>query len=277
MNIGIISRIPGDRFSLTPLGEKLRSNTPDSLRDLAVALTAPAHWLPWGRLVEAVRSGMRQTQTTLGKELFQYYSENAEEGNAFTRAMSNSSALVAENIADLLDTSMANDVVDVGGASGAIIAALLRKNPKLIGTILELESVAPQAHEAVTALGLESRCQVVVGDFFKAIPEADIHILKHIIHDWDDEQAIRILANSAQSLRARGKIVIIESVLPDDDRPNYAPLADLNMLVLLPGKERTMADYDGLLKSAGLYLEQIVATASPLQLVVATVTKFKSG
>ena len=268
VNIGIISRIAGDRFILTSMSDKLRSNASDSLRDLAVALTGPAHWLPWGRLVEAVRSGTRQTQATLGQDLFQYYSENTTEGNTFTRAMFNSSAMIAENIADALDTSMAKDVIDVGGASGGIIAALLLKNPKLSGTILELGSVAPYAREAITALGLSSRCRVVVGDFFNAIPEADIHILKHIIHDWDDEQAIRILANSAHSLRPRGKIVLIESVLPDDDRTNYAPLADLNMLVLLPGKERTKSDYSDLFKAASLRLEEVVPIASSLQLIV---------
>src|SRR5260370_36278895 len=107
------------------------------MRDIAVAVTAPGHWLSWGRLAEAIRSGKRQTQATLGRELFQYYAENPHEGSAFTGAMSNLSAMIAEDLARVLDTSMAEHVVDVGGACDPIIAALIERKPTLHWTTSE--------------------------------------------------------------------------------------------------------------------------------------------
>ncbi len=266
-SVGVISAKSDGRFGLTPLGEKLRSNVPGSMRDIAVAITAPGHWLSWGRLAEAVRSGKRQTPATLGRELFQYYAENPDEGSAFTGAMSNMSTMIAEDVARVLDTSTAEHVADIGGGSGAIIAALLESNPALRGTILELADVVPRARTALAERGLSSRCQVVEGDFFKAVPPADIHILKQIIHDWNDEQSIRILSNCAHSLRRNGRVILIEYVLPEDGRFSYVPLMDLNMLVLLPGCERTAEQYSGLFNAAGLRLNRLIETASPMHVI----------
>ena len=265
--VGVISAKSDGRFGLTLLGEKLRSNVPGSMRDIAVAVTAPGHWLSWGRLAEAVRSGKRQTQATLGRELFQYYADNPHEGSAFTGAMSNLSTMIAEDLARVLDTSTAEHVVDIGGASGAIIAALLESNPALHGTILELADVVPRARTALAERGLSSRCQVVEGDFFKAVPPADIHILKQIIHDWDDEQSVRILSNCARSLRRNGRVILIEYVLAEDGRFSYVPLMDLNMLVLLPGCERTAKQYSELFNAAGLRLNRLIETASPMHVI----------
>jgi SAM-dependent methyltransferase len=267
--VGVVSAISGGHFGLTPLGQKLRSNVPGSMRDTAIALTAPGHWLPWGRLVDAIRHGERQTRSALGRELFQYYAENPDENRAFTGAMSYGSALVAKEVARVLDTSSAKHVVDVGGASGTIIAALLDKNPDLRGTILELAHVVPRARTALAERGLSSRCCVLEGDFFKAIPHADIHVLKRVIHNWDDEQSVRILSNCARALRKRGRVVLVEQVLPEDERSSQVPLLDLNMLVLLPGCERTAKQFDGLFKAAGLRLDRITETDSPVQVIEA--------
>jgi hypothetical protein len=269
-SVNVVSAMDDGRFGLTPLGEILRSKVPGSMRECAIALTGPGHWLPWGRLVEAVRQGVRQTPATLGRELFDFYAENPNEGSAFTGAMSNVSAAVAEEVACVLDTSTAEHVVDVGGASGTIIAALLERNPALHGTILELAHVVPGAQAAVAKLGLSSRCKVLEGDFFKAVPQADIHILKFIIHDWDDEQSVRILSNCASALRRSGRVVLIERMLPEDDRPSYAPLTDLNMLVLLPGRERTARQYGKLFEAAGLRLDRVIDTASAMQVIEAS-------
>jgi SAM-dependent methyltransferase len=271
-SIEVVSTTSDGRFGLTPLGETLRSNVPGSMRDAAVALTAPGHWLPWGRLADAVRQGERQARAALGQELFEYYAANPREGGVFTGAMSNLSAAVAEEVADALDTSMAEHVVDVGGASGAMAAALLGRNPSLRGTILELAPVVPHARAALAALGLSSRCKVLEGDFFKEVPEADIHLLKYVIHDWDDKQAVCILSNCVRALRRNGRVVLVERALPEDGRPSRASLADLNMLVLMPGRERTAAQYGRLLEAAGLRLDRIVETASATRVMEASVS-----
>jgi SAM-dependent methyltransferase len=268
--VGLVVSTADGRFSLTSLGETLRPDVPGSMRDSAIALTAPGHWLPWGRLSDAVRQGRRQTPETLGAELFQYYSDNPAEGRAFTGAMSASSEQVADEIARVLDTASARHVVDVGGASGTLIAALLVRNPSLEGTIIDRPDVVPRARAAVAVRGLSSRCRVLEGDFFLAVPEADIHILKYIIHDWDDEQGILILSNCARALRPNGRVVLVELVLPEDGRPSQAPLMDLNMLVVLPGRERTARQYGDLLACAGLRLDRITSTASPFSVIEAS-------
>src|SRR5260370_4372877 len=124
-SVGVISAMSDGRFGLTMLGGKLRSNVPGSMRDIAVAVTAPGHWLSWGRLAEAIRSGKRQTPATLGRELFQYYAQYPHEGSAFTGALSNLSTIIRGDLTRVLDTATAEHVVDIGGASGAILAAVL--------------------------------------------------------------------------------------------------------------------------------------------------------
>ena len=108
------------------------------------------------------------------------------------------------------------------------------------------------------------------GDFFKAVPRADIHILKWIIHDWDDVQSVRILSNCARALERNGRVILIQRVLPEDEFPSYAALADLNMLVLLPGRERTAKQYGKLFEAAGLRLDRVTETASAIQIIEAS-------
>ena len=151
--------------------------------------------------------------------------------------------------------------------SSPVLFRELAENPSLWGTILEVSQVAPLARQAICERNLSSRCVVLEGDFFQAVPEADIHILKSIIHDWDDDQSIRILTNCARALRPNGRVILLESIVPEDGRPSYAPLSDLNMLVLLPGRERTASQYGALAEAAGLHLDRVIDTGSPVQIL----------
>ena len=269
-DVGLVAVLPDGRFHLAPLGELLRSNVPGSMRSPAIALTAPGHWLPWGRLAEAVRHGERQTAAALGHELFDYYAANPCEGSAFTGAMARHSDAIADEIAQALDTSGVTHVVDIGGASGQIIGALLDANPALLGTILERADVVPRAEAALARRGLSSRCSVVEGDFFTNVPEADLYILKSIVHDWDDQQSVKILSNCVRALRPNGRIILIEWVVPEHGKPGAAALSDLNMLVLLPGRERTASQFEQLFRASGLRLDRITAVASSMQLIEAS-------
>ena len=269
-DVGLVAVLPDGRFHLAPLGELLRSNVPGSMRSPAIALTAPGHWLPWGRLAEAVRHGERQTAAALGHELFDYYAANPSEGSAFTGTMANHSDAIAREIAQALDTSAVTHVVDVGGASGTIIGALLEANAALLGTILERKDVVPRAEAALAKRGLSSRCRVIEGDFFDNVPEADLYILKSIVHDWDDQQSIKILCNCARALRPNGRVILIEWVVPEHGKPGAAGLSDLNMLVLLPGRERTASQFEQLFRASGLRLDRITAVASSMQVIEAS-------
>lgn len=270
VSLGLVAMLPDGRFGLAPPGELLRSDVPDSVRDFAIAMTSPGHWLPWGRLTEAIREGERQAVAVLGQELFDYYAANPGEGSAFTGAMANHSVGVAGALAQALDTSAVSHVVDIGGASGTIIAALLEANPALRGTILERADVVPRAEAALAKLGLSSRCRVVAGDFFDSVPEADLYILKIILHDWDDQQSVNILRNCARAMRPNGRVVLVERLFPEHGDPGETALSDLNMLVLLPGSERTASKFAGLCRAAGLKLDRISELVASLALIEAS-------
>jgi len=268
-SLGLTERLPDGRHALAPMGALLRTGVPFSLADFAMALNAPGHWLPWGHLADAVREGGPQARRTLGRDIFDHYAANPEEGARFTRAMGNVSTRVAGEAARLIDTAGAEHVVDVGGAGGVIAGALLAAHPSMTATILDLPHAAEVAARAIAERGQSARCAFVAGDFFAAVPEADLYVLKHIIHDWDDTSSVRILSNCARSLRAGGRVYLIECVVPEEGEATYAHLLDLNMLVLATGRERTQAEFAALLAQSGLRLVRTMKTASPFDIIEA--------
>jgi predicted O-methyltransferase YrrM len=267
--VGVVGRDSQGRYAPTPLGETLRTGVPGSMAGMAIAQTSPGHWLPWGRLADAVRTGSRQTPAALGDEIFQYYSKNPSEAAAFTGAMGNLAALAANEVARVLDCGSASRVVDVGGANGTLAAALLRAHPGLTATVMDLPHVVADARAALAAAGLADRCEVLAGDFFQRIPEGDIYLLKQILHDWNDAQGGKILRNCAAAMRPGGRVVVVEMVIPDDGRPSLAQLMDINMLVMLPGQERSRNEYAALFEAAGLRFERLTETHSPFQVIEA--------
>ncbi len=264
--LGLFACSGSGGYRATPLGETLGS-APGSMRGMAIAQAAPGHWLPWGRFIDAVRTGTRQTPAALGAEIFEYYGTHAEEAAAFTSAMEGLSTLVAREVAENLDMREASRVVDLGGAMGTLVAAVLGANPHLTGVLVDLPHVVPAARSALVGLG--DRCEVVAGDFFQSVPEADLYLLKQILHDWDDARCATILANCARGMRPGGRVVLVEQIIPDDGRPSPATLMDLNMMVMLTGRERTLAEYSSLIEGAGLRVLRVLQTRSPFSLVEA--------
>jgi SAM-dependent methyltransferase len=270
-SIGVLTEAVPGTFALTPLGDTLRSDAPGSVRNFAITETAPGHWLPWGRLLESVRSGQPMAREALGMELFDWYGQNPEEAGYFTAAMGNLSALAASELVRVYDVSTVRTVADVGGAHGVLLAAVLRANPAARGILFDLPHVIATATEAIEGQGLAPRVDLASGDFFEAVPEgADLHLLKQIVHDWDDEQATRLLTSCHHALAPAGKLLLVEMVVPADNRPSPAQAMDLNMLVLLGGRERTEEEYRQLLQAAGFRLERVIPTHSPFSVIEAT-------
>jgi hypothetical protein len=268
-SVGLFVSDGQNGYRTTPLGDTLASGA-GTMRGMAMAQAAPGHWLPWGRLIDAVRTGTRQTPATLGAEIFEYYGKHPEEGSAFSAAMDGLSALVAREVAENVDTRGIQRVVDVGGAKGTLVSAVLGANAALTGVVFELEHVVGVARGAIAAAGLAGRCEVVAGDFFRGgVPEGDLYVLKQILHDWDDGECRTILANCAKAMRPSGRVVIVEQIVPEDGAPSFATLMDMNMLVMLPGRERTLREYDTLLTEAGLRVERVLQTRSPFSIVEA--------
>ena len=268
-SIGVFEQQSDDCFALNPLGETLLSVGLGSVRNFAITETAPGHWLPWGRLVDSVRTGQPMARETLGMELFDWYAQNPDEAAFFTAAMGNLSALTAGELVRVYDFSNAQKVIDVGGAHGILLEAVLLANPAAQGILYELPHVIATAGENLDPR-VKTRCELISGDFFKSVPKGgDVHLLKQIIHDWDEERAARVLANCHQSLAAAGKLLLVEMVVPADNRPDFAQAMDLNMLAILGGRERTEAEYRALLEASGFKLERVIATHSPFSVIEA--------
>jgi SAM-dependent methyltransferase len=267
-SLGVFAEGPAQSFALTALGETLRSDSPGSVRNFAITETAPGHWLPWGRLIDSVRSGEPTASGALGMEIFEWYSKNPEEAGYFNAAMGNLSALVADELVRVYDFSGVRVVADVGGAHGVLLRAVLRANPAADGILVDLPHVIATAGGAMVEAGLSERCRLVSGDFFESLPEgADLHMLKQVLHDWDDERATRLLQNCHRALTPGGKLLVVEMVIPSDNRPSPAQAMDLNMLVLLGGRERSAEDFRRLFEAAGFRLEQVIPTHSPFSVI----------
>lgn len=256
--VGLFSEGAARHFGLTPLGELLREDVPGSFRHFAIAELDAAHWLPWGRLHEAVVSGRSQSVAALGKTPWAYYAEHPEDETHFAIAMSNVSALVATQAAEALDLSGVRRIVDVGGSQGSLLAAMLRKAPDARGVLFDQPQVVAGAEPALRAQGVADRVERVGGDFFASVPAGgDLYLLKHILHDWDDARSAQILATCRKAMGPDSRLVVVEMWLPDEPQPSFASLMDLNMLVMLDGRERTRAEYEALLGKAGLHLTRV--------------------
>ncbi|HEX2273633.1 MAG TPA: methyltransferase [Acidimicrobiales bacterium] len=255
--LGLLERRADDVFALTPLGEWLRSGR-RSLRDLAVAMAAPGHWRSIERLLETVRTGRPAPPSVLGTDLWEYYRHNPEEGAAFAAAMSNVSEVVAEEVVDHLDVSAYRRIVDVGGSQGVVLARLLEANPSAEGVLFDLPEVLDGARATIEARGLADRVELRSGDFFEEVPAGgDLYVLKHILHDWDDEHAANILRSCHRASRPGSTIVLVERLLGPESSPvDY--VADLLMLVMFGGKERSQPEFEELLAAGGYRLERVV-------------------
>ncbi|MER5517022.1 methyltransferase [Streptomyces sp. NPDC002763] len=252
-SLGLMTSEDGRHFTGTSLLSTLRHDDPHSLRHFAISQSAPGHWLPWGRFPDAVRTGRHQVTTAHGEEnIFDYFAKHLDEASSFTESMSNLSQASALDIAAVLDTKDVTLALDIGGAGGDVIRAMMKANPELHGGVLDLPHIVPAAAEAAKAEGLEGRFTTVGGDFFDSVPAADLYVLKYILHDWDDASCVRILQNCRASLTNGGRVAVVDHLVGETGEPGLAPLMDMNMLDMTGGRERQIAEFDALFTAAGL-------------------------
>jgi hypothetical protein len=250
--LGVVAETAPKTFALTPLGETLRSDVRGSLRDLVIAETAPGHWLPWGRLAETVRAGRSLSSETLGIPVWEYYAAHQEEGLSFARGMGNLSTMVSEEVAAVYNVGDAKTVVDVGGSQGGLLRGVLRNAPSARGILFDRPEVIATASAA-------DRTELVSGDFFTSVPkDADVYLLKSILHDWPDEKCVEILKVIHRDAAPNARLVVVEMLLTNT--PGPVNFMDLNMLVMLDGRERSADEYGALLEQAGFKTERVIAT-----------------
>jgi hypothetical protein len=202
-------------------------------------------------------------------DFFEYLEQHPSQARDFSAGMSSATSLWAADAAEAIDTTGVKLAVDVGGATGSLLALLQEANPTLRGVIFDRPNIVDHAVAEIARKGLTRRTDVVGGDFFVSVPAADLYLLKFILHDWDDHSCIEILQRCREAMTTGGRVEIIEVVLGALSDPGWGALIDMNMLAVSPGQERSLEEYDALLASAGLRRTAVLATNSPQSVIQA--------
>ena len=269
VSTGIFAEPAPGTYALTPVSELLRSDHSQSLRDLAAMVGSESHWQPWGQLPQAIRTGMSGSRIAFGTDAFSWFqrAENKTQWDLFNAAMTSFSSGTSMAVADSYDFSRFRNIVDIGGGRGFLLRAVLAKAPNAKGTLFDL----PGVFEGDGIDTLDGRITCVGGDFFTTVPEGgDCYLLKHIVHDWDDDRCRALLTNIARAMDSAGTVIVVEMVMPQGQEPHFAKFADINMLAFTEGGcERTEQEFASLFESAGLQLKSIRGTSTLVGVVEA--------
>jgi hypothetical protein len=270
-SLDVFAQSPTGKFSLNSTAELLRSDVPGSYRAAVLFSVGEVRWRCWSDLLGTVRAGGGGAERTLGMSLFDFYAAHPEESQIHDQAMRATSAAQVAAIVGAFDFSQAGVVIDVGGGTGELLAAVLAANSLLRGILFDLPHVVAHARSVFTDHGVMDRQQTMGGSFFESVPAGgNTYLLKTVIHSWDDARAKAILANCRRAMAAGGKLLIIERELPEIGEPGQtaeAFLFALEMLVMTPGgRERTRSEVARLLSDTQFELARIVPTASPVSI-----------
>ena len=269
---GVLEEGADGRFALTPLSGLLRSDAAGSLRDVAALYGEPWLWQAYGNLLHSVRTGGSAFEHVHGEPFYKHLQHNTEAAAAFQRAMSSFTAREIDAIRTACGQAGvlrdARTLIDVGGGHGALAGALLQRHPQLRAVVFDTADVVAAAAPALADSGARITC--MAGDFFRAVPAGgDVYLLKSVLHNWRDEPASAILRSCRRAMRAGARLLICERVIESGARGTEAKLFDINMLVTVGGLERTAEQYAALLHAAGLRLQRVLSTASPLSVLEA--------
>jgi hypothetical protein len=266
-SVGVFAEDDRQGFSLTPLAQCLRSDVPGSQRSMAIT-TGELFYPAWGELLSSVQTGRTAFEKVYGQPVFDYLSQNPAQARLFDETMVGVHGRETAALVDAFDFSGVKVLADIGGGNGSVITAILHKYPEMKGILFDLPGVVERARANIEMAGLVDRCQVIGGNFFESVPPgADAYLLRHIIHDWDDERATTLLRNVHRAMGAGGELLVVESVIPPGNEPSFGKLLDLAMLVIPGGKERTEDEYRMLYEAAGFRLTRIVPTKAEVGVI----------
>jgi O-methyltransferase domain/Dimerisation domain len=268
---GIFRQRRDGRYDLTPLADTLRSDADVSMAALARFLGSPQHREHWSHLTDAVRTGRSVVPALRGKPVFEYLVDEPEFAGIFNDAMTSISELAIAPLIAAYDFNPYATIVDVGGGHGRLLAAILGATPHSRGILFDLPQVVAGAPAVLAEQHVADRVRIAEGSFFDTVPEGgDAYVLKNVIHDWPDDDAVRILGNVRRAAATGKTLLLVEGVLPGHDREFSGNWVDLEMLVTADARERTATEYGELLRRAGFDMMRVVETASPLSVVEGT-------
>jgi len=269
---GVFAETTGGRFKLTPLAATLQSDVPGSLHAWALMINERYHWDSWLELLHGIKSSEVPFIKAHGVLAFEYLDKHPEDLAIFGASMTSLSVTENPAVAAAYKFSGFGTLVDVGGGHGSLLATILKANPKLRGVLFDQPSVIERAQkdQHVTAQGIAERCTLESGSFFESVPAGgDAYIMKYVLHDWNDEQCVKILGNCRAAMNAKGRVLVVDNVIPPGNDPNWGKLLDIQMLVI-GGRERTKKEFAAMFTAAGLKLKRIVPTQCPLSIVEGT-------
>ena len=267
---GVFRQRRDGRYELTPLADTLRSDAEVSVAGMARFVGSPAHREHWSHLTDAIRTGQAVIPALRGKPTFEYLADEPELGKIFNDAMTSVSEVAIASVTAAYDFRRYATIVDVGGGLGRLLAAILDATPNSRGVLFDLPQVVAGAPALLSELRVEDRVRIVEGSFFDGVPKGgDAYVLKNVIHDWPDDDAVRILENVRAASGTGKHVLLVEFVIPRHDREFLGKWADLEMLIGAAAQERTADEYAQLLSRAGFRMTRVVETASPFSVVEA--------
>jgi hypothetical protein len=264
---GVVEELADGRFGLTELGQPLRSDAPLPAGPAILMLTDRSLWRPAGELERCLQQGGTVFDELFGMTFFEYVAQEEGTAAAFHNGMAAFSDQENEPIAAAYDFPATGTVVDVGGGRGGFLLEVLRRRPGLRGVLFD-EPYVVTTHRLDVA-ETRGRWAVAAGDFFAEVPAADVHMLKRVLHDWDDERCVTILRSCRRALAPGGRILVVDAVIPRGNDPHQAKAVDVLLMGALPGRERTQAEFERLFAAAGLRLSSVVPTGTVLSVVEA--------
>jgi len=268
--LGVLSQLDGGRFGLTPMGEALKKGAPGSAYETVLTMAGPTFIAAFEQIVYSVKTGKTGFEKAFGMPIFDYFAQHQEEASLFSQSMVGIHGGEPPAIAAAYDFSGFETIVDVGGATGNMLSAVLSAYEGPRGILYDLPHVVTDAPPSLEKSGVADRVSIETGSFFESVPSGgDAYILSHIIHDWNEDQCLTILGNVRRAMKPDGKLLIVEFVLPEDDSPHFGKIADIIMLVVPGGQERTPTEYEELLAKAGFKMTRVVATETPVSIVEA--------
>jgi O-methyltransferase domain/Dimerisation domain len=269
-SLGLLTECTGQRYALTTLGEALKTGAPGSAR--SAVLVTGSSWMDgaFENIVHAIQTGETGFEKAHGVTLFDYLSQHPDNASQFSEMMVGFHGAEPPAVASAYDFSSFSIIVDVGGATGNMLAAILNLHKRPRGILFDRPQVVSDAPALLRAQGVNDRVTIESGDFFETVPVGgDAYILSHIIHDWREEQCLRILGQCRRAMQPQGRLLVVEMVLPAGDTPHLGKMLDMVMLVVPGGQERTEAEYSSLLNKAGFSLTRVVPTDSAVSVLEA--------
>jgi hypothetical protein len=269
-SLGVLTEDAAQRFALTPLGDALRSDAPGAARATVLTLAGDWIWRGFEQLLYSVETSKSGLERSLGEPMFDWLGKHPADAALFTETMIGFHGAEPAAVAAAYDFSGLATLVDVGGASGDLLTTIMASRPGSRGVLFDLQQALARAPALIEERGLSDRISIQAGSFFDAVPGGgDAYLLSHIIHDWTEKQCLTILANCRAAMKADGRLLIVEMVIPEGNAPHPGKMLDMMMLVGPGGQERTEPEYRALLAKARFRLVKVVPTASAVSVVEA--------